>query len=126
MSSSKRILVIDAAGHLCIRLLWDGQTVICLDGMGTGREDNLAPLLDNPASSYTQGTCGSASTSRLIRSSISCVPHHWFTTNRHQGKPGEASAMAEHALELPELSTGGSFGLDHLFLTGFVAISRAF
>jgi UDP-glucuronate decarboxylase len=52
MSSSKRILVTGGAGHLgthlCMRLLRDGHTVICLDGMVTGREDNLAPLMESP------------------------------------------------------------------------------
>jgi UDP-glucuronate decarboxylase len=52
MTSSKRILVTGGAGHLgshlCTRLLRDGHTVICLDGMVTGRVDNLAPLMDSP------------------------------------------------------------------------------
>jgi len=52
MTSSKRILVTGGAGHLgthlCMRLLNDGHTVICLDGMVTGREDNLAPLMESP------------------------------------------------------------------------------
>lgn len=52
MSSSKRILVTGGAGHLgthlCMRLLRDGHTVICLDGMVTGREDNLAALMESP------------------------------------------------------------------------------
>ncbi len=52
MNSSKRILVTGGAGHLgthlCMRLLKDGHAVICLDGMVTGREDNLAPLMESP------------------------------------------------------------------------------
>jgi UDP-glucuronate decarboxylase len=52
MSTNKRILVTGGAGHLgthlCMRLLKDGHTVICLDGLVTGREDNLAPLMDSP------------------------------------------------------------------------------
>jgi UDP-glucuronate decarboxylase len=52
MSASKRILVTGGAGHLgthlCMRLLRDGHAVICLDGMVTGHEDNLAPHLDSP------------------------------------------------------------------------------
>jgi UDP-glucuronate decarboxylase len=49
MSSSKRILVTGGAGHLgthlCTRLVQDGHHVICFDGLVTGREDNLAPLM---------------------------------------------------------------------------------
>jgi UDP-glucuronate decarboxylase len=52
MNSSKRILVTGGAGHLgthlCMRLLKEGHTVICLDGMVTGREDNLALLMESP------------------------------------------------------------------------------
>lgn len=49
---SKRVLVTGGAGflgsHLCARLLAEGDTVICVDNMVTGREENLAPLLKNP------------------------------------------------------------------------------
>lgn len=52
MSASKRILVTGGAGflgsHLCARLLAEGNTVICVDSMVTGREENLAPLVKNP------------------------------------------------------------------------------
>src|SRR5215471_8977972 len=52
MISSKRILVTGGAGHLgthlCRRLLQDGHHVICFDGMVTGREDNLASLMESP------------------------------------------------------------------------------
>ena len=48
----KRILVTGGAGflgsHLCDRLLADGNDVICLDNLFTGRKDNIRHLLANP------------------------------------------------------------------------------
>ncbi len=47
-----RILVTGGAGflgsHLCDRLLADGDEVICLDNLFTGRKENIAHLLSNP------------------------------------------------------------------------------
>jgi UDP-glucuronate decarboxylase len=48
----KRILVTGGAGflgsHLCDRLLADGNEVICVDNLFTGRKQNIFHLLDNP------------------------------------------------------------------------------
>ena len=48
-----RILVTGGAGfvgsHLCERLIGDGHDVICLDNFFTGRRENVASLLGNPA-----------------------------------------------------------------------------
>ena len=48
----KRILVTGGAGflgsHLCIRLLAEGNEVICVDNFFTGTKRNLISLLDNP------------------------------------------------------------------------------
>ncbi|MBI5478188.1 MAG: SDR family oxidoreductase [Deltaproteobacteria bacterium] len=48
---SKRILVTGGAGflgsHLCERLLSDGNEVVCLDNLFTGRRENITPLLDD-------------------------------------------------------------------------------
>lgn len=47
-----RILVTGGAGflgsHLCDRLLSEGNQVICLDNLYTGREENIAHLRDHP------------------------------------------------------------------------------
>ena len=47
-----RILVTGGAGflgsHLCDRLVKDGNEVICLDNLFTGRKSNIAHLLTNP------------------------------------------------------------------------------
>ena len=47
-----RILVTGGAGflgsHLCDRLISDGQEVICLDNLFTGRKENIVHLLANP------------------------------------------------------------------------------
>ena len=47
-----RILVTGGAGflgsHLCDRLLKDGNEVICIDNLFTGRKSNIAHLRDNP------------------------------------------------------------------------------
>jgi UDP-glucuronate decarboxylase len=49
---AKRVLVAGGAGfvgsHLIDRLLADGHTVVCLDNLYTGREDNLGHLVDHP------------------------------------------------------------------------------
>ena len=46
-----RILVTGGAGfigsHLCKRLMEEGNDVICVDNLFTGRKDNIAELLDN-------------------------------------------------------------------------------
>ncbi len=48
-----RVLVTGGAGflgsHLCQRLLEEGSEVLCVDNFFTGRKDNVAHLLDNPA-----------------------------------------------------------------------------
>jgi UDP-glucuronate decarboxylase len=48
----KRILVTGGAGfigsHLCERLLYDGNEVICLDNYFTGHRKNISHLLQNP------------------------------------------------------------------------------
>ncbi len=47
-----RILVTGGAGflgsHLCDRLISDGNNVICLDNLFTGRRENIVHLLSNP------------------------------------------------------------------------------
>ena len=47
-----RVLVTGGAGfigsHLCERLLEQGNDVICLDNLFTGRKDNIRHLMDNP------------------------------------------------------------------------------
>ena len=47
-----RVLVTGGAGflgsHICDRLVEEGHTVICLDNLLTGREKNIAHLLDRP------------------------------------------------------------------------------
>ena len=47
-----RILVTGGAGflgsHLCDRLISDGNDVICLDNLFTGRKENIVHLLSNP------------------------------------------------------------------------------
>jgi dTDP-glucose 4,6-dehydratase len=47
-----RVLVTGGAGflgsHICDRLIAEGHTVICLDSLLTGREKNIAYLLDHP------------------------------------------------------------------------------
>ncbi len=49
---SRRILVTGGAGfigsHLSRRLLDSGGSVVCLDNLRTGKEGNIAPLLNNP------------------------------------------------------------------------------
>ncbi len=49
----KRIIVTGGAGfigsHLCERLLADGNEVLCVDNFFTGRRQNVAKLLANPA-----------------------------------------------------------------------------
>ncbi|MGW6007954.1 UDP-glucuronic acid decarboxylase family protein [Streptomyces sp. NPDC055210] len=49
---STRVLVTGGAGfigsHLCERLIDDGNEVICLDNLFTGRRGNMAKLLGNP------------------------------------------------------------------------------
>jgi UDP-glucuronate decarboxylase len=49
----KRVLITGGAGflgsHLSERLLADGNEVICMDNYFTGRKQNIAHLLDNPA-----------------------------------------------------------------------------
>jgi UDP-glucuronate decarboxylase len=48
----KRVLVTGGAGfigsHLCERLLYEGNDVICLDNYFTGSKTNIVHLLDNP------------------------------------------------------------------------------
>ena len=48
----KRILVTGGAGfigsHLCEKLLNQGNEVICLDNLFTGRKENILHLMDNP------------------------------------------------------------------------------
>lgn len=48
----KRILVTGGAGflgsHLCERLLKEGNDVICVDNLFTGRKDNIRHLMENP------------------------------------------------------------------------------
>ncbi len=47
-----RVLVAGGAGflgsHLCDRLIREGNDVICLDNLFTGKKDNIRHLLDNP------------------------------------------------------------------------------
>lgn len=48
----KRILVTGGAGflgsHLCDRLIEQGNDVICLDNLFTGRKENIRHLMGNP------------------------------------------------------------------------------
>jgi len=52
MSQKKRIAITGGAGflgsHLCERLLEEGNDVICIDNLFTGRKDNIRHLMDNP------------------------------------------------------------------------------
>jgi len=51
-SEKKRIVVTGGAGfigsHLCERLLEQGNDVVCVDNLFTGRKDNIRHLMDNP------------------------------------------------------------------------------
>lgn len=53
LNHSKRILVTGGAGfigsHLCEALLLHGSAVVCVDNFFTGRQENVAHLLDHPA-----------------------------------------------------------------------------
>jgi UDP-glucuronate decarboxylase len=48
----KRVLVTGGAGflgsHLCDRLIAEGNDVLCVDNLFTGRKQNIAHLMDNP------------------------------------------------------------------------------
>jgi UDP-glucuronate decarboxylase len=50
--NGKRILVTGGAGfvgsHLCEKLLEQGNDVICVDNLFTGRKDNIRHMMDNP------------------------------------------------------------------------------
>lgn len=50
--SKKRIVITGGAGflgsHLCEKLLQEGNDVICIDNLFTGRKDNIRHLMDNP------------------------------------------------------------------------------
>lgn len=52
MDRRKRIAVTGGAGflgsHLCDRLIQEGNYVICVDNLFTGRKDNIRHLMDNP------------------------------------------------------------------------------
>lgn len=52
MSSKKNILITGGAGfigsHLCKKLLDEGNKIVCLDNLFTGRKDNISNLMDNP------------------------------------------------------------------------------
>ena len=52
MNSKKNILVTGGAGfigsNLCHRLLVDGNKIICLDNLFTGRKENISNLIKNP------------------------------------------------------------------------------
>lgn len=52
MDKKKRIAITGGAGflgsHLCERLLEEGNDVICIDNLFTGRKDNIRHLMDNP------------------------------------------------------------------------------
>jgi len=51
MSSKKNILITGGAGfigsHLCIRLLNEGNKIICLDNLFTGSKNNISKIMDN-------------------------------------------------------------------------------
>jgi UDP-glucuronate decarboxylase len=53
-----RILVTGGAGflgsHLCDRLIKDGNEVVCLDNFFTGRKQNIAHLIGNPAFEFVR------------------------------------------------------------------------
>jgi UDP-glucuronate decarboxylase len=55
---SKRVLVTGGAGflgsHLCQRLIADGNDVICLDNLFTGRRENIDALLDSHAFEFVR------------------------------------------------------------------------
>lgn len=52
MDNKKRIAITGGAGflgsHLCERLLEEGNDVICIDNLFTGRKDNIRHLMDHP------------------------------------------------------------------------------
>jgi UDP-glucuronate decarboxylase len=52
MKSKKSILITGGAGfigsHLCKRLLDEGNKIVCLDNLFTGRKNNISNLMDNP------------------------------------------------------------------------------
>ena len=52
MDNKKKIAITGGAGflgsHLCERLLEEGNDVICIDNLFTGRKDNIRHLMDNP------------------------------------------------------------------------------
>lgn len=57
--NKKTILITGGAGfigsHLCEKLLDQGNDVICLDNLFTGRKDNIRHLMDNPRFEFVRG-----------------------------------------------------------------------
>ena len=59
MGNKKRILATGGAGfissNLCEKLLGQGNEVICLDNLFTGRKENIRHLMDNPDFEFIRG-----------------------------------------------------------------------
>lgn len=59
MNTKKRILITGGAGfigaNLCERLLNEGNEVICMDNLFTGRKENIRHLMDNPYFEFIRG-----------------------------------------------------------------------
>jgi UDP-glucose 4-epimerase len=78
-SSQRRFLITGGAGfigsHLAERLLAAGHSVIVLDDLSTGREQNIAAIRAEPAFQFVRGSVGEPSTVNLLMSQCDVVYH---------------------------------------------------
>lgn len=76
---AERILVTGGAGfvgsHLCERLLADGHSVVILDDLSTGREDNIRHLLNQPRVQFVRDTVENELTVNTLLGSCDRVYH---------------------------------------------------
>lgn len=74
-----RILVTGGAGfigsNLTETLLAQGNEVVCLDNFLTGKRENIAPFLNNPAFRLIEGDIRSPETCRKAVDGVDCVLH---------------------------------------------------
>lgn len=76
---AERILVTGGAGfvgsHLCERLLADGHSVVILDDLSTGREENIRHLLNQPRVQFVRDTVENELTVNTLLGSCDRVYH---------------------------------------------------
>ena len=105
---SKKILITGGSGfigsHLCAHFLSEGNEVVCIDNLSTGRKDNIDNLLKNTSFRFIQGDI-------CERSLVEDFKKENFNEIYHLASPATVNYVVNHPVEAALANSVGTKNL---------------